>query len=58
MYKILTELVDRIWDKTEGVEKLSKKHKREAKRKLLRREYTKRSIRHFGNFSPLKPFRY
>ena len=58
MFKTLSKIVDKMFNKIEGVDKLTKAQKREIKRKLLRREYIKRSIRHFGNFSPVKPFRW
>lgn len=58
MIRTLIETADKIILKIKGANKLSKRHKRELKRKLVRREYKKRGIKHFGNFKPLNPFKW
>lgn len=57
MYKELSQMVDNFIAKIKDVNKLSRRQKREVKRKMLRKEYIKRGIRHFGNFSPRKPWK-
>lgn len=58
MIKELEKLVSILCNSIKDFDKLSRRHKREVKRKLLRREYKKLGIKHSGNFSPTKPFKY
>ena len=58
MFKTLITTADKILKTLKGGDKLSKVHKRELHRKLVRREYKKRAIKHFGNFKPINPFRW
>ena len=54
----MERLVDKQCKEIKGFDKLSKRHKRELKRKLLRKVYKSQGMKHSGNFSPIKPFKY
>ncbi len=58
MTKELEKLVNKQCEGIKDFDKLSKRHKRELRRKLLRRIYKGQKIKHSGNFSPIKPWKY